>query len=81
MDVAKPLYCRGTIILVKTHGGGSVSVADVVERVSDEVASLILVIGGVFLLFKGHREEGLTLITIGTGYLFYRRRTGKGGSE
>jgi len=37
---------------------------------ADELAALVLVVGGSYLVIAGHYEQGVALISMGTAYLF-----------
>ncbi len=49
---------------------------------ADEVAALSLVFSGIYLVLIGDSQNGYSLITLGTGYLFGKsvpRQTQQGG--
>jgi len=37
---------------------------------ADELAALILVVSGVYMVIAGHYNQGVSLISLGTAYLF-----------
>jgi len=43
------------------------------EQVADEIAGIILIVGGIYLLKTGLKTEGMSLVNLGAIYLFYRR--------
>ena len=44
---------------------------------ADELAALVLVFAGVYLVVTNHYQQGVTLISLGTAYLFGKSRPKK----
>jgi len=47
------------------------------ERVADEIAGIILIVGGMYLVKCGITAEGVSFVNLGAVYLFYRRNSKK----
>jgi len=45
---------------------------------ADELAALILVMAGVYMVLAGHYNQGVSLISMGTSYLFGKHSPKKG---
>ena len=50
--------------------GAIMDVVNVVERISDELVAILIVIAGLIYLFTSDFQNGYTLVSAGTGYLF-----------
>ena len=48
----------------------SKDIVELVGGISDDIAALILVVGGIYLAYVKDFQEGYALITLGVGYLF-----------
>ena len=46
------------------------SIAKIVRMVSDDVAALILVVGGLYIAIKHDFNQGYSFVSLGVGYLF-----------
>ena len=44
---------------------------------ADELAALVLVFAGVYLVITNHYQQGVSLISLGTAYLFGKSRPKK----
>ena len=47
------------------------------ERIADEIAGIMLIAGGMYLVKCGITAEGVSFVNLGAVYLFYRRNNKK----
>ena len=66
-------YLYTALIVVERCEVVKMGLAKAFEQVADEIAGIVLIVGGIYLLKTGLKTEGMSLVNLGAIYLFYRR--------